>query len=64
MVGLNERLGDRDIGSSNSSGYDAAESNPSKSISLRKGNYLLCLKGGSEGPKTWKRFLHVDDPCR
>jgi hypothetical protein len=22
------------------------------------------LKGGSEGPKTWKRFLHVDDPCR
>jgi hypothetical protein len=27
-------------------------------------NFLLCLKGGSEGPRSWKRFLHVDDPCR
>jgi hypothetical protein len=63
MVGLNERLGDRDIGSITSAS-DAVENSPSKSISLSKGNYLLCLKGGSEGPKTWKRFLHVDDPCR
>ena len=22
------------------------------------------MKGGSEGPKTWKRFLHVDTPVR
>ena len=45
-VGLNERLGDREIGG-------------------RTGeNFLLCLKGGSEGPKAWKRFTTVDDPCR
>jgi hypothetical protein len=25
---------------------------------------LLCLKGGNEGPKAWKRFTTVDDPCR
>ncbi len=22
------------------------------------------MKGGSEGPKAWKRFIYVDDPCR
>ncbi len=49
-VGLNERIGDREIGSISSDNKDD--------------NYLLCLKGGSEGPKTWKRFTHVDDPCR
>jgi hypothetical protein len=43
MVGLNERIGDREIGEE---------------------NFLMCLKGGSEGPKTWKRFTNVDDPCR
>ena len=25
---------------------------------------MLCLKGGNEGPKAWKRFTTVDDPCR
>lgn len=28
------------------------------------GHFLLCLKGGDEGPKCWKRFTTVDDPCR
>lgn len=49
-VALNERLGDREIGSN-------------KAID-KEDTYLLCLKGGSEGPKTWKRFTKVDDPCR
>lgn len=49
-LGLNERIGDRDIGSTHSS--DEMK------------NYLLCLKGGAQGPKTWKRFTTVDDPCR
>jgi hypothetical protein len=48
-VGLNERLGEREIGSKPGSDVD---------------NFLLCLKGGSDGPVTWKRFTHVDDPCR
>jgi hypothetical protein len=48
-VALNERLGDREIGGLPS------EKPPS---------YLLCLKGGSEGPKAWKRFTKTDDPCR
>jgi hypothetical protein len=30
----------------------------------KEDSYLLCLKGGSEGPKAWKRFTRVDDPCR
>jgi hypothetical protein len=52
-VGLNERLGDRDIGGKHG-GTSLGNSD----------NFLLVLKGGSEGPKGWKRFLHVDDPCR
>jgi hypothetical protein len=27
-------------------------------------HFLLCLKGGNEGPRAWKRFTTVDDPCR
>lgn len=50
-IGLGERLGDREIGQ-----------NPTQNT--ESDSFLLCLKGGSEGPKTWKRFLHVDDPCR
>ena len=49
-LGLNERIGDREIGS------------PHQSEKIA--NYLLCLKGGAQGPKTWKRFTTVDDPCR
>ena len=42
-VALNERIGDREIGSS-----------PKKDASAEKeDSYLLCLKGGSEGPKSW-----------
>lgn len=94
-VGLNERLGDREIGgpfanSIQPSGNICPQNplsplpllrqdtsaanedynlitNSSKMIPLTpesNQNYLLCLKGGSEGPKSWKRFLHVDDPCR
>ena len=48
-LNFGERLGDRNIGGK--PGNDSDE-------------FLLCLKGGSEGPKIWKRFLHVDDPCR
>lgn len=48
-VNLGERLGDRAIGGSGNNEND---------------NFLLCLKGGSEGPKIWKRFTHVDDPVR
>lgn len=48
-LNFGERLGDRGIG-----GKPGNESD----------NFLLCLKGGNEGPKIWKRFLHVDDPCR
>lgn len=48
-MNFGERLGDRGIGSRpNSENVD----------------FLLCLKGGDEGPKAWKRFLHTDDPCR
>jgi hypothetical protein len=56
-ITLNERLGDREIGVKSSSlnlGSSSQETD----------NFLLCLKGGSEGPKPWKRFTHVDDPCR
>jgi len=48
-VGFNERFGDRNIGGKSNNESD---------------DFLLCLKGGNEGPKIWKRFLHVDDPCR
>jgi hypothetical protein len=48
-VSFGERLGERGIGGRPYSDND---------------DFLLCLKGGSEGPKIWKRFLHVDDPCR
>ena len=42
-VALNERIGDREIGSS-----------PKKDASAEKeDSHLLCLKGGSEGPKSW-----------
>ena len=51
-VALNERIGDREIGGLSNKGTEKDDS------------YLLCLKGGSEGPKAWKRFTHVDDPCR
>jgi len=51
-VALNERIGDREIGGL-----------PNKSAE-NENSYLLCLKGGSEGPKVWKRFMKVDDPCR
>ena len=54
-VALNERIGDREIGSLPKKGGASVE---------KEDSYLLCLKGGSEGPKTWKRFTHVDDPCR
>ena len=40
-VNLSERLGDRSIGGRTNNESD---------------DFLLCLKGGSEGPKTWKRF--------
>jgi hypothetical protein len=48
-VALNERLGDREIGGLSTDKDDS---------------YLLCMKGGSEGPKAWKRFTKTDDPCR
>lgn len=48
-VNFAERLGDRRIGGRPNNDNDS---------------FLLCLKGGNEGPKIWKRFLHVDDPCR
>jgi hypothetical protein len=48
-VNLGERLGDRSIGGRTNNEND---------------DFLLCLKGGSEGPKIWKRFTHVDDPVR
>jgi hypothetical protein len=48
-VNLGERLGDRAIGGRTNNESD---------------DFLLCLKGGSEGPKIWKRFTHVDDPVR
>ena len=48
-VGFGERLGDREIG-----GRPGNESD----------KFLLCLKGGSEGPKIFKRFTKVDDPAR
>jgi hypothetical protein len=48
-VGFGDRLGDKGIGGKSYSDND---------------DFLLCLKGGNEGPKIWKRFLHVDDPCR
>jgi hypothetical protein len=51
-VALNERLGDRHIGGL-----------PIKSVD-KDDSYLLCLKGGSEGPKVWKRFTKTDEPCR
>jgi hypothetical protein len=48
-LNFGERLGDRGIGAkTNTDNVD----------------FILCLKGGNEGPKAWKRFLHVDDPCR
>jgi len=48
-VNLGERLGDRDIG---------GEPN-NENV-----EFLLCMKGGSDGPVAYKRFTHVDDPCR
>jgi hypothetical protein len=51
-VGLKERLGDRDIGAF------------SKDFTHEGETFLLCLKGGNEGPKVWKRFTTIDDPCR
>src|SRR4051812_45240772 len=63
-VSLNERLGDRDIGviSKNilTGGLDSG-GGPENS---NADTFLLCLKGGNEGPKSWKRFTTVDDPCR
>ena len=49
-LGLNERIGDRDIGTILTNGNAI--------------NYLMCLKGGAQGPKAWKRFTTVDDPIR
>ena len=48
-VNLNERIGDREIGGK---------------ANIESDEFLICLKGGSDGPVTWKRFTHVDDPCR
>jgi hypothetical protein len=48
-LSFGERLGDRGVGGKPNSESD---------------DFLLCLKGGNEGPKFWKRFTHVDDPCR
>ena len=48
-VSLGDRLGDREIGSKPDSQSD---------------DFLLCIKGGSDGPIAWKRFTHIDDPCR
>ena len=48
-INFAERLGDRGIGGQ---------------INSESSEFLLCLKGGNEGPKGWKRFLHTDDPCR
>lgn len=54
-LALNERLGDREIGIS-----------PwlKNSNHQHEDKYLLCLKGGNEGPRSWKRFTMIDDPCR
>jgi hypothetical protein len=52
-VGLKERLGDRDIGAHAKNSLDTSGE-----------NFLLCLKGGNEGPKAWRRFTTIDDPCR
>lgn len=59
QVSLNERLGDKDIGvfNKNIQNNMAGPENQAE-------NFLLCLKGGNEGPKVWKRFTTVDDPCR
>ena len=46
-------MGDRDIGGKIG---DTSSSNEKK--------HLLCMKGGSEGPKTFKRFSKVDEPVR
>jgi hypothetical protein len=46
-VNLSERLGDKEIGGKPNNDKD---------------DFLLCMKGGSDGPIPWKRFTHVDDP--
>ena len=46
---FNDRLGEKNIGQV--PGTDDV-------------NFLLCLRGDSEGPKVFKRFMYVDDPCR
>lgn len=46
---LPERIGDRGIGSIPNTEPD---------------EYLLCLKGGSDGPVPWRRFSNTDDPIR
>jgi hypothetical protein len=48
-VNLSDRFGDREIGASPDNQAD---------------EFLLCMKGGSDGPIVWKRFTHIDDPCR
>ena len=58
-VGLNERIGDRDIG-----GILKSNNHSSLTEDTKNSNYLLCLKGGAQGPKVWKRFTTTDDPCR
>lgn len=60
-VGLNERLGDRDIGGFSSHNTLSISGHASE---LSGEHFLLCLKGGNEGPRWWKRFTTVDDPCR
>lgn len=66
-VALNERLGDRDIGVPIKNKNN--KNSPSKIDQINQSelsgdNFILCLKGGNEGPKSWKRFTTVDDPCR
>lgn len=61
-ISFNERFGDRNIGTPSK----AQNNSTSNSVSGESSsdNFILCLKGGNEGPKYWKRFMTVDDPCR
>ena len=54
-LSFGDRLGDKAIG---------IPCALSQSTSKDQEKFILCLKGGNEGPKAWKRFLHTDDPCR
>lgn len=72
-VGLKDRLGDRDIGTPSPKDLSKSDKKIQQNHQHNSNNagndnesqdFILCLKGGNEGPKVWKRFTTVDDPCR